>query len=141
MAIAPVGFRPAQVAAPGSLKGYSGASATPPVPAGITHGTEAVIGSFQVPRIGYPVLEDLYFDGDASGAGYLHFRVTANGQTLPYWWADSYVAIGSLNLPRNIAENLPPGALVEIRCKNEHPSDDTLKAYCDGSVAIYERAI
>ena len=137
----PVSFRPKQTAMPGSLKGYSGALSSPPIPAGIPFGTEVVIGSYQIPRIGSPVLESLYYDGDASGAGYLHFRVTANGATLPYFWADSYVSVGSLNLPLLIGENLPAGALIEIRCKNESPSDSTLKAYCDGTVANYERPI
>ncbi len=137
----PVSFRPARTYAPKWLKGYSGDDSTPPVPAGIPHGTEIVMASVQSPRIGHAVIETLYYDGDASGAGYLHFRVTANGVTLPYDWADSYVAVGQSSLPAVIAEEVPAGALIEIRCKNEHPSDDTLKAYCDGTVAFYDGAI
>ena len=148
MSTQPVAFRPRPTAPPGSLKGYSGyldqttyRIANPPTPAGIPHGTEVILARVQSPKIGYAVLESLYYDGDASGAGYLHFRVTVNGQNLPLDFAEGYVAVGSSNLPAIIGENLPAGALVEIRCKNEHPSDDTLKAYCDGMVGFYERAI
>ena len=136
-----VGFRPTEVSKPGGLQGYSGNTASPPVPAGITHATEVVLASFQCPRLGFPVIENLYMDGDATGAGKLHFRITSNGQTLPYWWADTYSAVGQLGLPMDIGENLPPGALIEIRCKNEDGADDTLKAYCAGEIRVYEKPI
>lgn len=132
-----ISFRPNKAAATKRLKGFSGTAAS----RGITHGTEVVLASCQLGKSVSPVLESLYYDGDASGTGYLHFKVTLDGRPIAADWADSYSTIGSNGLPAQIGEQLAPGRLLEVRCANEHPSDDTLTAECDGEVAFYERPI
>jgi len=133
----PVSFRAVEVAMRKRLKGFSGTAAA----RGITHGTYAVLASVQLLKGVFPVLEDLYYDGDASGTGYLRFAVTVDGYQLPDDWANSYSPIGRPGQPAPIGENLPPGRLLEIRCYNEHASDDTLTAECDGEVRYYEKPI
>lgn len=133
----PVSFRPAEAATAKRLKGFSGTAAARE----IIHGTEVVLASLQLLKGVFPVLESLYYDGDASGTGYLRFRVTVDGHELPFDWANSFSTIGANGLPASIGEQLPPGRLLEIRCANESPADDTLTAECDGEVRYYEKPL
>lgn len=133
----PVSFRPPIVARPRRLKGYSGT----PGSGGIPHGTEVVLASVDLLKNAFPVLESLYYDGDQAGTRYLHFRVTLDGYPIDEDWSDSYNKLGDNGKPEPIGKNLPPGRLLEVRCKNEHPSDDTLEAFCDGEVRYYEKPL
>lgn len=133
----PVSFRPVEVAAAKRLKGFSGTAANRV----ILHGTYAVLASCQLLKGVFPVLESLYYNGDATGTGYLRFSVCVDGYELPFDWASSYSTIGANGLPAAIGEQLPPGRLLEIRCYNESPADDTLTAECDGEVRYYEKPL
>lgn len=133
----PVSFRPVEVATGKRLKGFSGTASARE----ILHGTYAVLASLQLLKGVFPVLESLYYDGDASGTGYLRFEVCVDGYPLPYDWANSYSTLGQNGVPAPIGEQLPPGRLLEIRCYNESPADDTLTAECDGEVRYYEKPL
>lgn len=133
----PVSFRPAEAAIGKRLKGFSGTAAA----RGIAAGSYAVLASLQLLKGVFPVLESLYYDGDASGTGYLRFAVVVDGYELPYDWARSYSTLGQNGVPAPIGEQLPPGRLLEIRCYNEHPTDSTLTAECDGEVRYYEKPL
>lgn len=131
MANTPVSFRPREVANPKSLKGRNMA---------ITALTEVVVGTVELPRFGYPVLETIYWDGGAGSNNSLKFRVTLNGVTLPFDWNNTYEAKGAAGLFDKVSEPLPCGGLLEIRIKNEHATDP-FEGYCNGEVRTYEQPI
>ncbi len=133
----PVTYRPKQAATSKRIKGQSGTPASP----GIPFGTEVVLATVDLLKGVFPVLESLYYDGDAPGTGYLRFRVTVDGYPLSHDWADSYNPLGAAGEPAQIGEGMPPGRKLEIRCKNEHPSDSTLSAWCDGEVFYSEKPL
>lgn len=135
-----VSSRPADAALTKRLKGTSAA---------IPHGTEVVVAYIDCPKNLAPVLESLYYDGDAGGTGYLRFKVCLDGYELPFDWANSQNPIGEVGKPEPIGEDLAPGRRLEVRCANEATASDvaadatldTLRAYCDGEVAFYETAL
>ena len=129
MGIQPVGYRPAQIAAPKRIQDRKAGLA-------IAAGTEVILSSLLLPSVGHPVLESLYYDGSAGGNGFLHFRVTLDGSVLPDSFADSYNPIGAPGNPAIVGKELPPGRTLEIRCKNEHAST-VFDAFCDGEVFFY----
>lgn len=133
----PITYRPPQLAAPKRCRGKSGTAASP----GIPHGTTVVLATVELYKNLWPVLESLYYDGDAAGNGYLRFRCKVDGRQLPYDWADSYAPLGSAGNPVPVGENLPPGRKFTVECTNEHDSDDSLAAYSDGEVCFYEKPI
>lgn len=108
---------------------------------GIPAGTEVVIASAQLQDTGFPVLEDLYYNGDANAPNQLQFRCTLDGVQIGESWAGpTPQPFGQAGVPRPVGANLPNGRLFEVRCKNLG-TDSTLNAYSDGTVCYYARPL